>query len=84
MTISQSFRMGFDIRYRVIGPENVYYGDVLPLMTNEKAELPFLLTASYGYDVTKRTLLIYGHVDVKPVSADECWSNDPFAMQVIG
>uniref|UniRef100_A0A5K3F8F8 M20_dimer domain-containing protein n=1 Tax=Mesocestoides corti TaxID=53468 RepID=A0A5K3F8F8_MESCO len=76
--------MGFDIRYRIVGTENVYIGDEVPLRTEETAHLPYLLCASLGYDTTKYTLLIYGHVDVKMIAPGEVWNGDPFEMQVVG
>nr|AGC52722.1 cytosolic non-specific dipeptidase 2 [Spirometra erinaceieuropaei] len=77
-------KLGFSIRYRIVGPENVYVGDKLPLHSDEQAELPYVVCAEYGNDPTKRTVLIYGHVDVKPIAKDENWTHDPFDLQVVG
>ncbi|TPP56454.1 Cytosolic non-specific dipeptidase [Fasciola gigantica] len=67
-----------------IGKEIIYTGDHIPLTATDELELPDVVVGSLGSDVTKRTLLIYGHVDVKPVHESEHWSHDPFDMQVRG
>ncbi|VDP88546.1 unnamed protein product [Echinostoma caproni] len=77
-------RLGADVRFRRIGKETIYTGDHIPLVATDELELPDVVVASIGDDVTKRTLLIYGHVDVKPVYEGEKWTHDPFDMQVHG
>ncbi|VDN15033.1 unnamed protein product [Dibothriocephalus latus] len=56
----------------------------MPLHSDEQAELPYVVCAEFGNDLTKRTVLIYGHVDVKPVDKNENWTHDPFDLQVVG
>ncbi|KAG5446702.1 Metallopeptidase M20 [Clonorchis sinensis] len=75
-------RLGADVRMRRIGKEFIYTGDHIPLTKADEMELPDVVVASLGTDVTKRTLLIYGHVDVKQVHESEAWTHDPFDMQV--
>ncbi|VDK35833.1 unnamed protein product [Taenia asiatica] len=75
--------MGFEICYRKVGDGNIYEGESLPLHPTERVPLPFVLCASLGHDLTKRTLLIYGHVDVKTVTPQEAWATDPFKLTVI-
>lgn len=75
--------MGFEICYRKVGDEDIYEGESLPLHPTERVPLPFVLCASLGHDLTKRTLLIYGHVDVKAVTSQEIWVTDPFKLTVI-
>lgn len=77
-------RIGADVRFRRIGKEIIYTGDHIPLEASDELELPDVVVGSLGSDVTKRTLLIYGHVDVKPVHENEQWSHDPFDLQVQG
>ncbi|THD25926.1 Cytosolic non-specific dipeptidase [Fasciola hepatica] len=77
-------KIGADVRFRRIGKEIIYTGDHIPLTATDELELPDVVVGSLGSDVTKRTLLIYGHVDVKPVHESEHWSHDPFDMQVRG
>ena len=74
--------MGFEICYRKLGDENVYEGEDLPQYVTERVPLPYVLCASLGHDLTKRTVLIYGHVDVKAVSPTEVWFNDPFELTI--
>uniref|UniRef100_A0A915EZU1 peptidylprolyl isomerase n=1 Tax=Echinococcus canadensis TaxID=519352 RepID=A0A915EZU1_9CEST len=75
--------MGFEICYRNVGDEDIYEGESLPLHPTERMPLPFVLCASLGHDLTKRTLLIYGHVDVKAVTPQEAWVTNPFKLTVI-
>lgn len=72
------------MKYRSVGKEHVYEGIELPLHTTELCNLPVLMTAEYGNDMTKRTVLIYGHVDVKAIAKTENWTHDPFDLQIIG
>ncbi|VDM16256.1 unnamed protein product [Hydatigera taeniaeformis] len=75
--------MGFETCYRKVGDEDIYEGESLPLHPTERVPLPFVLCASLGYDLTKRTLLIYGHVDVKAVAPQDVWATDPFKLTII-
>lgn len=81
--IYNNHSLGFETQYRKVGEENVYEGDHLPLQSTERALLPHILCASLGHDLTKRTLLIYGHVDVKLISPKESWKTDPFDLTLI-
>lgn len=75
--------MGFEICYRNVGDEDIYEGESLPLHPTERVPLPFVLCASLGHDLTKRTLLIYGHVDVKAVTPQEAWVTNPFKLTIV-
>ncbi|KAF7257335.1 hypothetical protein EG68_04813 [Paragonimus skrjabini miyazakii] len=75
-------RLGANVSMRRLGKESIYTGDHIPLTKTDELELPDVVVASIGSDVTKRTLLIYGHVDVKQVYESEQWVHDPFDMQV--
>ncbi|CAH8845701.1 unnamed protein product [Trichobilharzia szidati] len=75
-------KLGADVRMKRAGRENIYTGDEIPLTKTDELELPDIVIATIGTDKTKRTLLIYGHVDVKPVYESEQWTHDPFDMQI--
>lgn len=75
-------RLGADVRMKQLGKESIYTGDHIPLTKTDELELPDVVIASIGSDVTKCTVLIYGHVDVKQVYEAEQWHHDPFDMQV--
>ena len=34
-----------------------------------------------GTDPAKKTLLIYGHLDVQPAKLEDGWDSDPFVLQ---
>lgn len=76
-------KLGADVRFKRLGKESIYTGDHIPLTKTDEMELPDVMLASLGDDITKRTLLIYGHVDVKPVHESEQWTQDPFDLQVV-
>lgn len=78
------FRLKVEVKMKRLGKEILYTGDAIPLDPTEELELPDVIIGTLGTDVTKRTLLIYGHVDVKPVYEDENWTHDAFDMQIKG
>ncbi|KAI2807066.1 Metallopeptidase M20 [Blomia tropicalis] len=44
------------------------------------APLPPVLFAQLGNDIKKKTLCIYGHLDVQPASKDDGWDTEPFVL----
>uniref|UniRef100_A0A8C5EEM7 Cytosolic non-specific dipeptidase-like n=1 Tax=Gouania willdenowi TaxID=441366 RepID=A0A8C5EEM7_GOUWI len=42
--------------------------------------LPKVVTAQFGSDPNKRTVCIYGHVDVQPAKMDDGWATDPYNL----
>lgn len=45
-----------------------------------KAPLPPVLLGHLGNDPNKKTLLIYGHLDVQPALKDDGWNTEPFVL----
>lgn len=43
-------------------------------------KLPNILFGSLGDDKNKKTLLIYGHLDVQPASFSDGWNTEPFKL----
>uniref|UniRef100_A0A0N4ZX15 M20_dimer domain-containing protein n=1 Tax=Parastrongyloides trichosuri TaxID=131310 RepID=A0A0N4ZX15_PARTI len=43
-------------------------------------DLPPVLFAVYGKDTKKKTLLVYGHLDVQPARKDDGWDTEPFQL----
>uniref|UniRef100_A0A646QD11 Cytosolic non-specific dipeptidase n=1 Tax=Hemiscolopendra marginata TaxID=943146 RepID=A0A646QD11_9MYRI len=43
-------------------------------------ELPPLIFGQLGNDPQKKTILIYGHLDVQPASKDDGWDTEPFVL----
>jgi len=48
----------------------------------EHLDLPPVVIARYGNDVSKRTILVYGHYDVQPALKDDGWATDPFELTI--
>ncbi|XP_063418778.1 cytosolic non-specific dipeptidase-like [Mytilus trossulus] len=45
-----------------------------------KLPLPPVLLATLGTDPKKKTLLVYGHLDVQPAHKDDGWDTEPFVL----
>lgn len=43
-------------------------------------DLPPLLYAILGNDPSKKTVLIYGHLDVQPANKADGWNTEPFEL----
>lgn len=55
--------------------------DIRENPANEEGSLnPPILLGQLGKDPTKRTLLIYGHLDVMPINAPDDWVTPPFVL----
>jgi acetylornithine deacetylase/succinyl-diaminopimelate desuccinylase-like protein len=50
-----------------------------PLATAH-AKLPPILMASFAKDPNKKTVCVYGHLDVQPAAKDDGWDTDPFVL----
>jgi nonspecific dipeptidase len=55
-----------------VGTQTMPSGEVLPL--------PPILTATFGADPAKRTVVLYGHLDVQPAKKADGWATDPFEL----
>jgi cytosolic nonspecific dipeptidase len=55
-----------------IGEQTVYDGSQI--------RLPPILLAQLGNDSSKKTLLIYGHLDVQPADIKDGWDSEPFQL----
>lgn len=42
--------------------------------------LPPILTATLGADPAKKTVLVYGHLDVQPAAKSDGWNTEPFVL----
>ncbi|PAV76688.1 hypothetical protein WR25_22214 [Diploscapter pachys] len=43
--------------------------------------LPPILFAKLGSDKSKKTVLIYGHLDVQPAAKEDGWNSEPFKLE---
>lgn len=50
------------------------------ILDDQQLELPPILVATYGKDVGKKTVLVYGHYDVQPALKSDGWRTDPFTL----
>jgi nonspecific dipeptidase len=64
--------LGAAIEYVDIGSQTMPDGTVLPL--------PPVLMGELGTDATKKTLLVYGHLDVQPAAKEDGWDTDPWVL----
>lgn len=45
-----------------------------------RLELPPIVFATLGQDKSKKTLLVYGHLDVQPAHREDGWKTEPFEL----
>jgi len=64
--------LGFQVELRKIGEQTFDNGQTLAL--------PPVIFASLGADPAKKTILIYGHLDVQPARKEDGWDTDPFLL----
>ena len=43
-------------------------------------DLPPVLLAEFGADPNKKTLVVYGHLDVQPAAISDGWDTDPWVL----
>lgn len=55
-----------------VGTQTLSDGSVIPL--------PPILLGTLGNDPQKKTLLVYGHMDVQPALKDDGWDSEPFTL----
>ncbi|XP_038054212.1 cytosolic non-specific dipeptidase-like [Patiria miniata] len=64
--------VGATIELADIGMQELEDGTVIPL--------PPILLGHLGDDPKKKTVCIYGHLDVQPAKKEDGWSTDPFVL----
>jgi len=64
--------LGAAIEYVELGDQTMPDGQVLPL--------PPVLMGELGSDPAKKTLLVYGHLDVQPAAREDGWDTDPWVL----
>ncbi|XP_046849143.1 cytosolic non-specific dipeptidase-like isoform X2 [Xenia sp. Carnegie-2017] len=67
--------LGMSVELRDLGLDPNYPdGDV---------QLPPVILASLGNDPNKKTLCIYGHLDVQPAEMSDGWNHPPFELTIV-
>lgn len=64
--------MGATCQLRELGNEDFPDGT--------KAPLPPVLLGQLGSDTNKRTVCVYGHLDVQPALKEDGWNTEPFEL----
>ncbi|XP_041045982.1 cytosolic non-specific dipeptidase-like isoform X1 [Carcharodon carcharias] len=65
-------RLGGSVELADIGQQTLPDGTKIPL--------PPILLATLGNDPKKKTLCIYGHLDVQPAQIEDGWDTEPFTL----
>ncbi|KAJ8925107.1 hypothetical protein NQ315_001288 [Exocentrus adspersus] len=71
-TAARCCRLGMKTEVKELGSQILPDGRELPL--------PPVLFAVLGTDPKKKTVLIYGHLDVQPALLEDGWSSEPFVL----
>lgn len=50
------------------------------LADGSKLKLPDVILGTYGDDKLKKTVVIYGHLDVQPAQVSDGWDTEPFVL----
>ena len=53
------------------------------LADGQEVRYPPVLLGSLGFDRKKKTVLIYGHLDVQPALREDGWDTDPFEVKMV-
>lgn len=64
--------LGATVEYNDIGEQTMPDGS--------KLKLPPVIFGQLGNDPKKKTLLIYGHLDVQPAALEDGWDTEPFVL----
>jgi nonspecific dipeptidase len=69
-------------RLKQLGASNVELAEIgdQTLPDGSKIPLPPLIFGNLGSDPKKKTILIYGHLDVQPASLGDGWDSEPFIL----
>jgi nonspecific dipeptidase len=69
-------KCGASIEYCDVGQQTLPDGSKIPL--------PDVLMGQLGSDPKKKTLLVYGHLDVQPAKKEDGWDYEPFVLTRYG
>lgn len=64
--------LGIKTELADIGKQKLHDGKEIPL--------PPVLLGTLGSDPKKKTVLLYGHLDVQPALIEDGWDSDPFTL----
>ncbi|XP_066572172.1 cytosolic non-specific dipeptidase [Amia ocellicauda] len=72
ITAEKLRKMGGKVDLVDIGNQELPNGKIIPL--------PKVVTAQFGNDPKKRTVCVYGHVDVQPAKQEDGWATEPYNL----
>jgi nonspecific dipeptidase len=64
--------LGTEVEYADVGMQTLPDGSTI--------KLPPVLLGRLGSDPNKKTLLVYGHLDVQPAAKEDGWDTEPFTV----
>ncbi|XP_050543642.1 cytosolic non-specific dipeptidase isoform X2 [Daktulosphaira vitifoliae] len=67
-------------KLKILGAEVELCETGIQVMNNEKIELPPVLMGKLGNNTSKKTICLYGHLDVQPADISDGWSSEPFIL----
>lgn len=67
--------LGACVEYADVGEQTLHNGS--------KIKLPPVLLGQLGSDPKKKTLLVYGHLDVQPAAKEDGWDYEPFVVRIV-
>jgi len=65
-------KLGVKVELADVGEQKLDDGTIL--------KLPDVILGTYGNDKAKKTVLIYGHLDVQPAQVSDGWDTEPFIL----
>lgn len=65
-------KLGVEVALKDIGTQELPDGRVIPL--------PPVIFGSLGKDPKKKTICLYGHLDVQPAALEDGWDSQPFVL----
>lgn len=71
-TAEKCKKLGIKTEFKDVGKQELPDGTVLPL--------PPVLFGSLMNGTTKKTVLVYGHLDVQPAAKSDGWDTEPFEL----
>ncbi|XP_066570681.1 beta-Ala-His dipeptidase-like [Amia ocellicauda] len=72
ITAEKLRKMGGKVDLVDIGNQELPNGKIIPLLK--------VVTAQFGNDPKKRTVCVYGHVDVQPAKKEDGWATEPYNL----
>lgn len=73
-------KLGATCELRHLGNQTRHDGTNIKLPDGTDLKLPPVLLVEFGKDPNKKTVMVYGHLDVQPAERSDGWNTDPFML----